>query len=182
MSFDFRDSLKTEQQSKNVLLFYDDLRIASYSNSTEDLFGKIIDLKKEYDFKGYLGLNEDFFHRFQIERPEHHISQMKNVAKAFFKHDNKPYVCLVQYLNPNGLSRGHYHKLEEYIVCLAGKIYATLRPIDNVTNEEVICLEPGNILRIAPNTLHILQTKQEGCLTTPIKQTNPKKKDHLYID
>jgi hypothetical protein len=41
-------------------------------------------------------------------------------------------------------------------------------------------LHQGDILRVPPHTLHWVGTIEGGSLTVAMKQTRPKRKDHLY--
>lgn len=172
-------SLRTEQTESKTSLYLDDLLIAVYSPILTEPAGdqKRIDMK-EYDFQGCLLLSTSFFHRFQLQKPPDSKSQMKNIAKAFFKYDEKNHACLVQYLHPNGCSSEHYHSLDEYIVCLAGDLKVCMRDFDGYEN--IAEMNPGSILTIAPKTWHKVVTYDTGSITVPIKQTIEGRKDHFY--
>jgi hypothetical protein len=179
-------NLMIEHKQDTIEVHLNDTSIAKYSptnfNLEGDLNGEFFDMPQEYGFNGFLWLNKDFFHRFRIPKPMESQSNMRNVAKAFFKIEDTNHVCLVQYLHPNGSSAEHYHTLDEYIVQLAGKSHLELRPIENLNEKTVVEMTPATVLHIKPGMLHIVKTSDNGSLTIPIKQTNPKKKDHLYLN
>ncbi|MCK4670668.1 MAG: cupin domain-containing protein [Nanoarchaeota archaeon] len=173
-----KDLIKVRNRGGKVDLGLNGSQIATYSTNGLDLSGRVIDLAKEFCFEGLVGLNDEFFHNFFPQKHLETKSQMKNVAKKLFELDGRTYACLVQYLAPNSSSSEHYHTLDEWIVQLAGKSFIEIRP----DNEErrVVEMTPGKILYLAPGTLHIVKTSDEGSLTVPIKETTKKRGDHFY--
>lgn len=175
------DSLNAEQIENKISLSLDNLVIAVYSPALLEPSGnqKQVNVMEEYGFPGYLLLSTSFFHKFHLQKPANSQSQMKNIAKAFFKYDEKNHACLVQYLHPDSSSSDHYHSLEEYIVLLAGKVDISMRPVEE-DRDKIIKLAPGNILVIPPRTWHKVLTYEVGSITVPIKQTIKGRKDHFY--
>lgn len=175
------ETLEVRTQEDLTTLYIDGISVVSYSPVAREHFGRKVSLDKE-DLIGELFFNTGFFRKFDLHRFMKTESEMKNIAKTFFKVNGDNYVALVQYLKDGGRSAEHYHTLEESIAQLAGRSYVELRPIEDDTNYRIVELVQGDILRIPPNNLHFVGTIEGGSLTVPIKQTLESKKDHIYID
>lgn len=175
------ESLHAGRNEDYVSLALDGRVIAVYHPSIPDLPGEVVDMEREYGFRGFLGLDTGFFHKFRIPPHQNSRSHMQNVAKAFFDYGGQNHACLVQYLHPDGSSREHYHTLDEHIACLAGKSFLVTRSVDDDSMKCIVPLTPGEIVRIPPNTSHIVATDGAGSITVPIKPTIKGKKDHLYM-
>ncbi|MBR9691742.1 hypothetical protein GOV06_03055 [Candidatus Woesearchaeota archaeon] len=173
------DALKIHQDKRASTLYLDGISIVCFSEKMVYHVGKKIDIT-EKDMQGSLYFNTDFFKSFDVSKSKKSGSDMRNIAKTFFKVDGKNHVALVQYMPSGKSSSEHYHTLGEVIMQLAGRSFLELRPVDNDTEKEVFELNPGDIKTISPRYLHIVRTYDEGSLTVPIKQTINGKKDHIY--
>lgn len=173
LRFETKEGLNILYLENIGLTYFSPLEIAHPGKSTVLL---------EEDLKGRVYFNENFFQRFDPPRPKKRRSDMRNLAKAFFRLNWKNHVALVQYLFDGGKSNEHYHTLPELICQLAGRSLIETRPIENDTDIKRTELCPGEICRILPNTLHTVNAISGGSITAPIKQTKPHRKDHLYIE
>lgn len=154
------------------------ISIVSYSPVFQNHIGKAFDIREE-GLEGRLFFNSDFFTRFDILREPEPRSDMRNIAKTFFKVNGENYVGLVQYLLPEGRSAEHHHALDETIVQLAGWSFVELRPVADDASREIIELAPGSITQIPKGHLHVVMAYDEGSITVPLKKTIKRKKDHL---
>lgn len=173
----FGDLLET-RVGDLVVVYLGGISIASFTSQMADYVGHRIDMDED-GLQGRLFLNSDFFRHFDIPKNVESESDMRNVAKAFFKFNGRNYVALVQYLMPDGKSGEHYHSLEEHLVQLAGRSFLELRPVKDDSDKRLVELAPGDKIFIPPDTLHRIYS-DEGSLTLPVKQTR-RKKDHLYL-
>lgn len=172
--------LDLEQIADSLSMLVNDVHVASfYPESVPYKIGRKIDLA-DIGFKGFLYLNEDFFHSFFPKKHPKSSSQLMNIAKAFFDFDEKNHVCLVQYCAEKKHSSKHFHVLDEYIACIAGSVDIELSPAGAPDEKSNVLLESGQILRIPPQTLHYLFS-DSGSITLPIKQTIKGKKDYFTL-
>jgi len=172
--------LDLEQIADSLSMLINDSHVASfYPESVPYNIGRKIDLS-DIGFNGFLYLNEDFFHSFFPKKHPKSSSQFVNIAKAFFDFDEKNHVCLVQYCAKQKHSSRHFHALEEYIACIAGCVEVELASADNPEEKLNILLNPGQILRIPPQTIHYLFS-DIGSITLPIKQTIKGRKDYFTL-
>ncbi len=155
-----------------------EILVCAYSDSEIDFSGQIIPIRKE-SISGFLCLNSHFFNKIGEWPSRQEDSQMMNLAKGFFNVNKKNHVSLVQYLKEGEISSEHYHTLEETIIQLAGRSIVVTRQKDNDIDYKLNELNPGDKIRISPNTIHFLRGFEEDSLIGTIKQTK-RKSDHYY--
>tara|TARA_Y100000310_G_scaffold345278_1_gene463353 strand:- start:1000 stop:2025 length:1026 start_codon:yes stop_codon:yes gene_type:complete len=173
--------LRTKVSDDDVKLYLDETLIARYSSNKKDKIGKAIDIDEETIY-GRIHLNGDFFTHIDPPKKIETTSDMRNLAKTFFNVSGKNHVALIQHMEEDSSSNEHYHNFEELIVQLAGISYLEIRNINDDTKRKIVEMGPGDIYNIPAKSLHKVNTLDTGSITIPIKQTNPKKKDHLYQD
>jgi len=166
-----------KQHGDLTTVYLNGMGIVSYSSSTDDFIGKRVGID-EKGIKGYLFFNSDFFSNFDPQKRIQSESEMRNIAKTFFRLNGKNHVALVQYMCPRGTSKEHFHTLPELVVQLAGGSHWELRNANNDSLIEERGLEPGEILFLPPRTIHRVTGYEDGSITVPIKQTLGDKSDH----
>jgi quercetin dioxygenase-like cupin family protein len=173
------NSIEVRIRGDSATLYLRGVSLVTYSPTKTEHLGARLELARE-DLDGDLFFHGGFFRKFNIPRPAGPKSGMESIAKAFFKVNGQNHVVLVQYLGEGSTSAEHYHTLEESIAQLAGMSFVELRPVDNDMDYRTVELHQGDILRVPPHTLHWVGTIEGGSLTVAMKQTRPKRKDHLY--
>lgn len=135
---------------------------------------------EQLGFQGFVYVNRYFFKGMFPEKHSASSSQFINIAKGFFSYEGKNHACLVQYCGAGKHSSEHYHRLDEYIGCIAGSVDIKLCPVDGGLERHVL-LSAGGVIHIPPKTLHFLSSG-EGSITVPVKQTIKGKKDHYFLE
>jgi mannose-6-phosphate isomerase-like protein (cupin superfamily) len=174
-----RETLTTVERDAARILSLDAVPIVSYSKLLRTQIGLRVDIKGG-DLDGHMFLDTDFFSIFDMAQAP--LSDVYNIAKAFFSMDGNNHVAIVQYLPEGGCSREHYHSLDEIIVQLAGSSILELRPIRRDAERRIVELAPGDIEVIPADNLHRLQTIDGGSIAVPLKQTMPGRSDHHYVE
>ena len=125
------EALLVRRETRCLTLHLRDLPIVRYSpeNDFADDAYELFDMRREYDFVGYLWTSRQFFDRFRVpngpmpSRPRR-ISP-KHCLRTIATSPGSPttrstrHMCLVQYLRPFGnvtdiATHGHLHTLKEF--------------------------------------------------------------------
>lgn len=182
------DRLSVTQTDTSVTLHVHGRPIVRYAqeNDCTDHSFEQFDMQRDYDFEGYLWASRDFFRKFHEARRSNAISDMRNLAKAFFQDDsdgpreseNKStkHMCLVQYLRPFGNAteiptHGHFHTLKEFLVQIAGTSYLRLRKVQVragdsiflrdhrrwITFEDLAEFAEETVIQMRPGMIHAIE-------------------------
>ena len=134
----------------------------------------------ENDLDGAFRFNTDFLQCLDPGKKFGTSSEARNIAKGFFKVEDKKHVIMVQYLHESGKTSEHYHTLPEIIAQLAGCSIIEMRHIENDVDVQKESLYPGQKVLIPPMHSHILYSDGGASITVPVKKTISKRLDHFY--
>ncbi len=175
------EAIETRNVRGRTILYLDGINIVSYSTPEHmhNNIGLTVHLPND-GIEGYLTFNRDFFTRFDIPKRIDSWSDMRNIAKAYFKVNSKGHVALTQYMEPAGESGEHYHRMPEVIVQIAGSSCVEMRPVEHDTERRQVSMNPGDMCVIPAMVTHKVIAYDKGSVTVPIKQTLRRRSDHHY--